>query len=483
MGSRPAQVSEPAPGGFAMGVLFWVAIWLIVAHAIGNDLLLAGPFDTLGALVRSLGELPFWAAVGSTSLRIVVTGAASAAAGAALGALAWRFRIAQQLLAPALQVMKSAPVACVIVIVLVAWGAAGALIVIVAFVALPPFYVAMQQALDERPRGTERVLQLAGVGRLRIFLACTWPDALPFFTAASKTAVALSWRAGITAELLCLPLGSIGAGVYAAKLTLSSSELLVWTIVVMLLSWLTEKAVLGLLRLSARSQQFALHGLPPRAEHRAAAPSSGAGSALALADISKAFGDQRIAEALNLRIAGDERVCLMAPTGTGKSTLLHLLMGMEAPDAGTVEAPAKLGAMLQQPSLIGGLSAYQNVLLAAAPGTDPTEVRATLAELLPTGTIDRPARELSGGTMRLTELARALFSNGDALVLDEPFAGLDAASRLRAGALILQLQSGRPLIVATHDPADIKLLDAQRTALEPSPQSPSADEPFPNARL
>lgn len=469
MGTQDSNsATQPKAVGFALGVLFWVAIWFIVARIIGNDLLLAGPLDTLDTLVRSLGEPPFWAAVGSTSLRIIATGALSALAGAMLGALAWRFRIIHQLLAPALQVMKSAPVACVIVIVLVAWGASGALIVIVAFVALPPFFVAMQQALSERPRGTGQVLRLAGVGHGRIFLTCTWPAALPFFTAASKTAVALSWRAGITAELLCLPLGSIGAAVYASKLTLSSSELLVWTVVVMLLSWLTEKAVLGLLALSARiGHAIALRGLP----RDSSASATMSHSELALTDLSKAFGDQRIAEGLNLRVAPGERVCLMAPTGTGKSTLLHMIMNLEQPDAGNVTAPAALGAMLQQPSLAEGLSAYENVLLAAAPGTDAAAVRATLSELLPAGTADRPACELSGGTMRLTELARALFSSGDALVLDEPFAGLDAASRQRAGALISRMLGDRPLIVATHDPADIGMLHARCVTMGSEPSA------------
>lgn len=443
-------------GGPALGILFWVAVWFALAALVGNELLFANPLETARALAHSFTEGRFWEAVGATTARILVTGAASAVAGAAAGALAHRFRWFRQLMAPALQVMKSAPVACVIVIVLVAWGSAGALITIVAFVAFPPFYVGMMQALDERPRDTEEVLRLAGVSRWRRFACCAWPAALPYFRQASKTAVALAWRAGITAELLCLPLGSIGSQVYASKLTLDSGQLLAWTIVVMVLSWLTEKAVLGLLGLSGRAGRLALR--------QKAGPEDGAADrppeALVWEEASRAFGSLRVLEAFSLRVAPGERVCLMAPTGTGKTTALHLALGLTAPDGGSASAPARVGAMLQSPALVEGLTALENVLLAAAPAVTGQDAERALDGLLPEGSAQLAPAQLSGGMKRLTELARALLSAGQAIVLDEPFAGLDAETRERACAFILDHLEGRPLILATHDETDALLLDA-----------------------
>lgn len=468
-------------GGFALSILFWVVIWCALAAVIDNDLLFADPFAVLASLGQSIAEPSFWMAVGYTAIRIIGIGTLSGLVALGMGALGYRFPLIHRLFAPPLQVMKSAPVACVVVIVLVMWGAHGAFATIVAFVAFPPFYIAIQQALAERPRATEEVLTLLGVSRWRVFCACTWPAALPFFTAASKTAVALSWRAGITAELLCLPLGSIGAAVYASKLTLDSAGLLAWTIVVMLLSWLNEKAVLGLLAWSRklstlaladgkRSAAAALTVATPSPASAPAAPSESSPTAqrdlpgeaahLTLDAVHKRYGDTIVLEAFSLAIRPGERICLMAPTGSGKSTALRILARLSMPDTGSTQAPARIGIVMQGPTLVKDLTACQNVALAAAPHISATRIHQHLEGLISADAVDRPAADLSGGTQRLVELVRAMLSDGQAIVLDEPFTGLDAARREAACAFIMTTLSDRPLIIATHDPRDATLLDA-----------------------
>ena len=89
------------------------------------------------------------------------------------------------------------------------------------------------------------------------------------------------------------------------------------------------------------------------------------------------------------------------------------------------------------------------------------DAETALQQLLPEGSAHLLPAQLSGGMKRLTELARALLSAGQAIVLDEPFAGLDADSRTRACRFITERLDGRPLIVATHDETDARLLDAQ----------------------
>lgn len=491
--AQPSNAQNAAAHG--LGILFWLAVWFAVAAFVGNDLLLAGPVDTAAALLSSFADAGFWEAVANTTVRIVATGALSAMVGVALGALAYRFRWIREGLSAPLQVMKSAPVACVIVVVLVAWGASGALIVIVAFVALPPFYVAMQQALASRPRQTETVLRLAGVSRTRVFASCIWPAALPFFTAASKTAVALSWRAGITAELLCLPMSTIGTAVYASKLTLDSAELLALTVVVMVLSWACEKAVVAALDLSGRAgvrvacsnnagtrapcgkdaDDFDARGKGAERGPDASAPSTASAAAsgreagiggapetaIVLEDVTKRYDDATVFEALSIRVGPGQRVCLMAPTGSGKSTAIRLMLGMERPSAGEVHSPERFGVVLQTPSLVEGLTALDNVMLAAGAGVTREQARGALVSLLPEGGCDRLPAELSGGMKRLVEIVRALLSDGQAIVLDESFAGLDAESHRRACTFIADTLRGRPLVVATHDTADAEMLDAE----------------------
>lgn len=444
-----------------LGVLFWVAVWFAVAEFVGNDLLLAGPFDAFAALLRSLGEPSFWKATANTTARILAAGTLSSLAGIALGALAYRFRLVKEAMFAPLQVMKSAPVACVIVIVLVAWGSAGALVTIVAFVAFPPFYVNMAQALESRPRQAETALRLAGVSKARVFAACIWPSALPFFVTASKTAVALSWRAGITAELLCLPMDSLGSAVYASKLTLDSGSLLALTIVVMVLSWACEKAVVAVLQLTGRTARLAIRGSKDAASSVSAEAAGSGSAAIVMEEVRKGYDGNDVLEGFALCVRPGERVCLMAPTGSGKSTAIAVMLGAATADSGRVHAPERFGAMLQTASLVGGLTACENVLLAAGSGVTEQRAREALRELLPQDACDRKPGELSGGMRRLTEIVRAMLSDGQAIVLDEPFAGLDEESHRKACAFILENLHGRPLVVATHDLSDVDLLKAQ----------------------
>lgn len=444
-----------------LGVLFWVAVWFAVAAFVGNDLLLAGPVDAFAALLRSLGEPSFWKATANTTARILAAGTLSSLAGIALGALAYRFRLVKEAMFAPLQVMKSAPVACVIVIVLVAWGSAGALVTIVAFVAFPPFYVNMMQALEARPRQAETVLRLAGVSKTRVFAACIWPAALPFFVAASKTAVALSWRAGITAELLCLPMDSLGSAVYASKLTLDSRSLLALTIVVMVLSWACEKAVVAMLQLTGRTARLAVRGSKGAASSVSPEAAGSDSAAIVMEEVRKGYDGNEVLEGFTLCVRPGERVCLMAPTGSGKSTAIAVMLGDAAADSGSVRAPERFGAMLQTASLVDGLTACENVLLAAGSSVTEQQAREALRELLPQDACDRKPGELSGGMKRLTEIVRAMLSDGQAIVLDEPFAGLDEKSHLKACSFILKNLHERPLVVATHDRSDVDLLKAQ----------------------
>ncbi len=490
--ARPSQVASST---FSRGVnalkyggaiVFWVMLWAAIALLVGNPILVAGPGETIETFFGSFTQPAFWSAVAQTTVRIVCVGLTSALVATVLGFVAAHFSWVRVLLAPAMQVMKSAPVACIIVIVLVAAGAVGALVSIVAFVTIPPFYVAALEAQGARNDATERVLRLAGLSAPRVFLASTWPSMLPFFSAAAKTAIGLSWKAGITAELLCIPLGSIGAAVYGAKLTLDTPALLMWTIVVMLLGWVNEKLAVALLDATRKAPAWAARSRSAKSElgmdgtvgysapsvedaSNTRTTSVGQSSALELDGIRFSYGDKLVLDDLCLCVNASERICLMAPTGTGKTTLISLLTAQREPHAGSISSPAHLGIVLQQNTLIESLSALQNVLLTC--GNDDlanrtVSIESELEALLPEGSLHKPASELSGGTRRLTEIARALLGSSHAIILDEPFTGLDADANERACTFILKHLNGRPLLFTTHHPEDAARLEAQVIVLE-----------------
>lgn len=142
--------------------------------------------------------------------------------------------------------------------------------------------------------------------------------------------------------------------------------------------------------------------------------------------------------------------CIAAPSGTGKTTLLRLLLGLERPDAGIIRgADCRWAAVFQEDRLLEGLSAAGNLRFAL--GEVPGEAGELLARLGLELSDPGPVREWSGGMRRRLALARALLAPGEALALDEPFTGLDGENRARCLALIRERARGRPVLLATHD--------------------------------
>lgn len=492
-------------------VCFWLAVWQLVAMYVNNPLLISSPGETLVSLGLSLCTAEFWTILGSSGLMFMGACATSAVVGTLLGALAYKWAVAQYLFAPVVALLKSAPVACVVVILFILLGTQGAIVVLVAMVSLPPFYVAVQEAFAARPRDAEFVMRRAGASRVVVFLALTWPAAQSYFRAAAKTAVALSWRAGVMGELLGVLAGSIGEAVYVSKITLDTPMLLTWTMVVMAAGWMSEKLAVLLLDATLQSPKLAVAlvrrvrrksgeeeggeevasrvGVAVREAGVAAHGEGGEESAavrvstataqscevadaqllISLENISKSYGEAVVLEKVSLKVCAGERVCLMAPTGAGKTTLLRILLGRDVPNSGCVRgagaspsvALMQGAPVLQHATLVESLNPLENILLYAAPRVSEGAITSALRALLPEGCDTKPVCELSGGTRRLVEILRALSAAGEVVVMDEPFAGLDTATHAKAAAFISEHLGERALIVATHDATDASALSAR----------------------
>ena len=169
----------------------------------------------------------------------------------------------------------------------------------------------------------------------------------------------------------------------------------------------------------------------------------------------KSFGDQAVLRDLSFT-AGPGITAVMAPSGSGKTTLLRILLGLERADSGTVEGLAgkQLSAVFQEDRLLEHLSAEGNLRFVLGRAYDPDAARALLARLDLPDTGDQIVREFSGGMRRRLALARALLAPFDALLLDEPFTGLDRENRDRALAAVRETAGDRPVLLVTHDPAD-----------------------------
>lgn len=160
------------------------------------------------------------------------------------------------------------------------------------------------------------------------------------------------------------------------------------------------------------------------------------------------------------------RVTFMLP-GSGKTTLFRVLLGLEHADSGEIRgiSPGRISMMLQEDRLCETLTPVENVALVLPAETRRADVAALLAEILPTDCLGQPAMELSGGMRRRVSLARAVAFPSDLIVLDEPFTGLDQATKEKVIAFVLRHRAGRTLLVATHGEDDARLLGAERVNL------------------
>ena len=160
--------------------------------------------------------------------------------------------------------------------------------------------------------------------------------------------------------------------------------------------------------------------------------------------------------------AGNGVTCVMAPSGTGKTTLLRILLGLETAGSGTITGMehGRWAAVFQEDRLLEQLDAMGNLRFVLGPELDPESAAALLAKLGLGDVGGKPVRDFSGGMKRRLAVARALLAPSDILVLDEPFTGLDGENRARALACVRRAAAEKPVLLVTHDEADAAELDA-----------------------
>lgn len=165
------------------------------------------------------------------------------------------------------------------------------------------------------------------------------------------------------------------------------------------------------------------------------------------------FGERVVLDHLDLTIEDEELVVLLGPSGCGKSTLLRLLAGLDQPDGGTVEVPVKRAIVFQADRLLPWQRVLRNVTIGLRGPDADQRARAALAEVGLAGRERAWPKELSGGEAQRVSLARALVSEPELVLLDEPFASLDAITRLRMHDLVRDLRRKHhaAMLLVTHD--------------------------------
>lgn len=187
--------------------------------------------------------------------------------------------------------------------------------------------------------------------------------------------------------------------------------------------------------------------------------------------LTKRFGANLVLDSLDLSLADGATTVLMGPSGSGKTTLANILLGLVRPDAGTLSGMngTRLAAVFQEDRLCEHLTAAANVRLVlhdVGPDHGRDAVRTELAAVgLREEELGKPVAQLSGGQRRRVAIVRAMMAQADFTCLDEPFKGLDAATRDQVISYVKDRLADRTALLITHDPAEAARFDGPRISL------------------
>lgn len=175
--------------------------------------------------------------------------------------------------------------------------------------------------------------------------------------------------------------------------------------------------------------------------------------AVSVRGLQRRYGSRVVIDALDLDIRKGEFVALLGESGCGKTTLLRALAALDTPDAGQIRAPARPSVVFQEHRLLPWATLWENVALGHESSIGHSGASRALAEVGLAGReLDWP-RHLSGGQAQRVALARALVREPALLLLDEPFAALDALTRRKMHGLVKELVARHApgVLIVTHD--------------------------------
>ena len=230
--------------GIVFPVAFWLIVWQVASMAIAQEVLLVSPVAVAMRLAELVQTVDFWGSIAVSLSRIAVGFLLAMVLGTLLAALSSRFQWVRRLLAPLVQAVKAVPVASFVILVLI-WVPSRNLSVVISFLmVLPVIYTNVLGGILSTDR---KLLEMAQVFRIPLFRRIRYiylSQLLPYLRTGFSLSLGLCWKAGVAAEVIGIPKGSIGEKLYEAKVYLETPDLFSWTLVIVLISVIFEKLFL-----------------------------------------------------------------------------------------------------------------------------------------------------------------------------------------------------------------------------------------------
>ncbi len=233
----------------AGAVLIALALWHLIAITIDSPIVLVTPVRTARRLLTIWREETFFPSVCFTLLRVLLGYVLGALAGFFLAVPSSSHEWIETLVWPFVISARSVPVASLVVLCLIWLSSRNLSVLIVFLVVFPLMYQNILSGLKVRQTGLEEMADVFRMSGWRRFRYIRLPALSPHLLSACKTTAGMAWKAAAAAEVIGTPPGSIGRQLYLAKTYLATEDLLCWTIVIIIMGTITEKAVVFCLRM------------------------------------------------------------------------------------------------------------------------------------------------------------------------------------------------------------------------------------------
>lgn len=228
-------------------LLFWLGVWVIAYLATGQELLIASPVSVMKRFAF-VTEATFWRCVGMSLYRAAMAYGLGVVCACILAVLCHLWQWADDLVRPALAVVRATPVASFIILALVWLSSSNVPILTGMLMVVPVVFSNVKEGMDSADPQLLEMAKLFQWSRWKTFRRVIIPSVRSTFLAACEACVGLCFKASIAAEVIGTPKNAIGTQLYSAKIYLETDTLMAWTLVVILLSMGIEKLLRHVIR-------------------------------------------------------------------------------------------------------------------------------------------------------------------------------------------------------------------------------------------
>lgn len=231
-----------------IAVLFALLLWQIAAMVVDLKIVLVTPVEVIERLGSIWREEGFFSSLWFSFRHIAEGFLLGLILGICFAVLAGRFKLIETMLWPFMVTVKTVPVASFVVICLI-WMKTESLSVFISFlIVLPVVYGNILEGIKSEDKGMKELARVYRMPLLRRTAYVHLPQLKPFIMAACSTSLGMAWKAGVAAEIIGTPAGSVGKQLYYAKIYIDTDDLLCWTLVIVIVSVIFEKLFMLLLR-------------------------------------------------------------------------------------------------------------------------------------------------------------------------------------------------------------------------------------------